>query len=148
MINRFKVNFHGLSQPIILGVGLVTVLLLSGSNPIQAPKWVAPPEADNYQNPLSENTKATDKGGRIYQKLCWTCHGKTGKGDGPAAAALTIAPADYSGEIVQSQSDGAIYWKITHGRGEMVSYKATLTDEQRWMLVNYIRQLGSSDTVN
>jgi mono/diheme cytochrome c family protein len=123
------------------------VISLSGYRISQDPKWVAPPEADTYQNPLRENTKATEKGNKIYQKLCWTCHGKTGKGDGPAAAALTVAPSDYSDELVQSQSDGALYWKISNGRGEMVSYQNTLTDDQRWMLVNYIRQLGHTNTV-
>ena len=123
------------------------VTALSGYRISQDPKWVAPDEADTYQNPLKENTKATEKGEKIYQKLCWTCHGKTGKGDGPAAAALTVAPSDYSEELVQSQSDGALYWKISNGRGEMVSYQNLLTDDQRWMLVNYIRQLGPTNTV-
>lgn len=27
---------------------------------------------------------------------CWTCHGKSGTGDGPAAAALNPAPRDFS----------------------------------------------------
>lgn len=147
MIIRLKVNKHWFYQQIILS-GFVSVLVLSGSGHIQTPKWVAPPEADGFKNPFIENVKATDKGRKIYQKLCWTCHGKAGKGDGPAAAALTIAPADFSEEIIQSQSDGAIYWKITQGRGEMVAYKSTLTDDQRWMLVNFIRQFGSSDTAH
>ena len=43
---------------------------------------------------------------------------------------------------VQVQTDGALYWKITNGRGSMVSYGNILTEDQRWMLVNYIRALG------
>jgi len=30
----------------------------------------------------------------VYQLYCATCHGKGGKGDGPAAASLTTPPAD------------------------------------------------------
>ena len=126
---------------------LVAIFALSSYQTSQDPKWVAPDEADTYENPLGENAKATEKGKKIYQKLCWTCHGKTGKGDGPAAAALTVDPSDYTEASVQSQTDGALYWKITHGRGEMVSYGSTLTEDQRWMLVNYIRVLGNSNAV-
>ena len=38
---------------------------------------------------------------------------------------------------VQTQTDGALYWMITTGRSPMPSYKAALTDNQRWELVNY-----------
>ena len=31
-----------------------------------------------------------------YEQLCWTCHGMTGVGDGPAGAALTPPPRDFS----------------------------------------------------
>ena len=31
-----------------------------------------------------------------YTQLCWTCHGLTGVGDGPAGAALTPPPRDFS----------------------------------------------------
>jgi len=33
-------------------------------------------------------------GAQLYQNHCATCHGAAGKGDGPAARALKIAPAD------------------------------------------------------
>lgn len=33
--------------------------------------------------------------GRLeYQQYCVTCHGATGKGDGPMASILTVKPAD------------------------------------------------------
>ena len=122
-------------------------IILTSYQTMQNPKWVAPVEADSYKNPYLGNAKATEKGKKIYTKLCWTCHGKTGNGDGPAAAALTVTPADYSNELMQAQSDGAIFWKITNGRGEMVPYEKLLTDDQRWMLVNYIRDLGKSNNI-
>ena len=125
-------------------IAIITMVL--GSNQLlQAQDWVAPAAADNLKNPFAENSKATDKGQKIYQKLCWSCHGTTGKGDGPAAAALMPSPTNYINERVQSQSDGALFWKITNGSGLMVSYESTLTEEQRWMLVNYIRRLYKED---
>lgn len=37
-----------------------------------------------------------DAGKTNYDMLCTTCHGPTGKGDGPAGAALTPPPRDFS----------------------------------------------------
>jgi mono/diheme cytochrome c family protein len=39
------------------------------------------------------NTSSTN-GPEMFQAYCSACHGKTGKGDGPAAAALKNKPAD------------------------------------------------------
>jgi len=36
------------------------------------------------------------KGKELYAKHCAGCHGPTGKGDGPAAAALTPKPTDFT----------------------------------------------------
>ena len=40
--------------------------------------------------------KATpaNSGSEMYKEYCAVCHGKDGKGDGPAAAALKVPPAD------------------------------------------------------
>src|SRR5689334_17564591 len=40
-------------------------------------------------------TNASD-GQQMFTSYCSPCHGKAGKGDGPAAAALTPRPADLS----------------------------------------------------
>ena len=121
-------------------------VVLTNNLLIQAQNWQSPGEANELKNPFIENSKATEKGRKIYTKLCWSCHGKTGKGDGPAAVALNPAPANYGKSLIQQQTDGSLFWKITNGKGSMASYKSILTDEQRWMLVNYIRVLAKDNT--
>ena len=37
-----------------------------------------------------------DAGKITFEQLCWTCHGLTGVGDGPAGLALTPPPRDFS----------------------------------------------------
>ena len=40
------------------------------------------------------NPTAADSGDEMYKEYCADCHGITGKGDGPAAAALKTPPPD------------------------------------------------------
>ena len=40
-----------------------------------------------------------------------------------------------------NQTDGNLFWKITNGKAPMASYEELLTDNQRWKVVNYIREL-------
>ena len=103
--------------------------------------WVAPAEANAIVNPYSSNQIAAQKGGLMYQKLCWTCHGKTGLGDGPAGKTLNPKPKNFKLESVQEQSDGELFWKISNGNGMMLPYKHSLSEEQLWQLVNFIRTL-------
>ena len=125
---------------------VIGILLLSSAGLItQTSPWNAPKESDALVNPLKNNTASVEDGKKLYVQLCVVCHGDKGKGNGVAAAGLTPKPADHSGQKCQSQTDGAIYWKLTNGRPPMASYKTTLKDEQRWALVNYIRTLAAPD---
>ncbi len=105
-------------------------------------RWIAPPSAGNLKNPLNDIARASRLGKSIFDSQCFTCHGTDAKGDGPAAAALNPKPADLTSRTVQDQSDGAIFWKISNGNSPMPSFKYSLSANQRWELVDYIRQLG------
>ena len=106
--------------------------------------WVSPKSANKMKNPLKGKAEATQKGQGIYVQNCSECHGMTGKGDGPTADMLDTKPANLTSKKVQKQSDGALFWKISNGKGVMAAYKDALTEEQRWQLINYIRTLKSS----
>ena len=103
--------------------------------------WVAPTSSDNVNNPYKGIEKATLEGKKLYTQFCAICHGNKGKGDGLAGMALKPRPTNFKKDAVQKQSDGAIYYKMTQGKAPMAAYKETLTDQQRWQLVNYIRTL-------
>lgn len=118
-------------------------ICLLGLSAFAQEAWVAPEAAASIQNPYEGNEIAAQKGKQTFKKLCWTCHGKSGKGDGPAGASLKPKPKDFTLSSVQDQSDGALFWKITSGRGMMVPYKHALNEEQRWQLVNYIRTFNN-----
>ena len=104
----------------------------------QAPgPWVAPANEKATKNPV----KGIGNAKKTVETNCVSCHGASGKGDGPAAAALPPPkPANWTGDAVQKQSDGEIFWKISNGRGAMPPWKH-LPDNERWEIVNYIRTL-------
>ncbi len=115
--------------------------IFSGPGQGNSAVWKAPASANELVNPYKGNAAETAKGKTLYMQMCSVCHGKTGKGDGVAGVNLKPRPADHTSAAVQSQTDGAIYWKLTNGNPPMASYKTILTDEQRWDLVNFIRTL-------
>ena len=132
----------------IICTGLLFTLFVSFASPtstdyepIQQNKWVAPASADKIVNPLKGDASAAASGKKLYKVLCLVCHGPKGKGDGMAGAGLTPKPTDLTSEAVQSQSDGAVFWKITEGRAPMASYKTSIPEKKRWEIINYIRTL-------
>ncbi len=104
----------------------------------QAPgPWVAPADAKATKNPV----KGVGNAKKSVETNCVSCHGASGKGDGPAAAALPPPkPANWTSEAVQKQTDGELFWKMSNGRGAMPPWKH-LPDKERWEIVNYIRTL-------
>ena len=104
--------------------------------------WKAPESAKQKKNPVASDEASIAAGKKMYEKECFSCHGKKGRGDGPNSATLEKPPGDLPSSKVQSQTDGELFWKITEGRKPMPSAKLILTDEQRWQVVNYVRVLG------
>lgn len=41
---------------------------------------------------------------------------------------------------LKTHSDGDFFWKINEGRGQMPSFKDELSDEEKWYIINYIKQ--------
>lgn len=106
-------------------------------------EWKAPARAAKKKNPVASDDKSIAAGKAAYVGNCLACHGKTGKGDGPSAPGLEKHPGDLTGGKVQDQTDGELFWKITTGRKPMPAYEKTLSDEQRWQVVDYLRTFKS-----
>ncbi len=125
---------------------LTTVFILTAvQSKAQATKskpWIAPAAALAVKNPFAGDASAPKEGKKLYVTYCTPCHGNGGKGDGIAAASVNPKPADHTSEAVQNEPDGSLYWKMTEGRGPMISYKQVLKDNERWQLVCYIKTLG------
>lgn len=122
---------------------ILVVLTIIGSNKIiaQDEKWVAPKYSNSLVNPFKGNASATAEGKEIYTQMCVICHGTNGKGNGEAGLTLERKPANFLALKVSNETDGAIFWKLTEGKAPMASYSELLREDERWKLVNYIREL-------
>jgi mono/diheme cytochrome c family protein len=102
-------------------------------------EWTAPPRAAAKKNPVAADATSIGRGKTVYTAECASCHGAAGKGDGPSAKDLEKSPGDMT--KIGSQSDGALFWKITEGKKPMASFSTKLTEQQRWDVINYMHTL-------
>lgn len=100
----------------------------------------APEEATAMTNPVKAEAASLEKGKKLYVANCADCHGEKGDGKGSAGAGLKPPPANFTDKAMMTEhTDGALHWAITEGGGAMPSFSKSLSDEDRWDVVNYIR---------
>ncbi len=104
--------------------------------------WIVPDKYKKMKNPVASNAESIALGKTLYAKHCKSCHGSKGLGDGTKAAQLKTDCGNFTIGSFQSQSDGAIYFKTSEGRGDMPSFKKKIPDQDEiWSIVNYLRTL-------
>jgi len=86
--------------------------------------------------------------GKTFSSLCAPCHGKAGKGDGPAAAGFNPRPRDFTdAKFWQERTDQQLIESITNGKNMMPAFGSQLKPEQIKALVTYLRTLGGQAAV-
>ena len=84
------------------------------------------------------------RGKNVYQRHCQGCHGAGGRGDGPDAKALKVAPANFHRFSSFLKSDEELLRTIEHGVvfSPMHAWRGQLTDGEMQDVVTYIRLLA------
>lgn len=77
-----------------------------------------------------------DEGQLLYQRHCAACHGPTGAGDGPSAAAAVHPPADLRPKL--SEDREAVVSVILAGRGAMPGFEQSLERATVRRLLRYL----------
>jgi len=111
------------------------------SIPIEGPAYI--PNLGAPNNPVPADDASIARGAELFHINCTACHGVDGKGTGPISAFLVNKkPADLTGPVVSSLSDGAIFMVISNGTpGGMPALNENLLVRERWDVVNYVRTL-------
>ena len=95
------------------------------------------------KNPVPATVESIKKGGDLFVVYCTPCHGPSGKGNGLVAAKF-VTPADLTNpDLQKARTDG--YWQsyLSVGGAVMPSYGESLSAEERWHVINYLRTLAA-----
>ena len=122
-------------------LGIIVIFITTASFTFfQTKPWNVPADKAKLANAVKADASSIAAGKVLWSQHCTSCHGKAGLGDGTKAAQLETTPPDFSKALVQGESDGALFFKTSEGRGDMPSFKKKIPDpEDIWNLVNYMR---------
>jgi putative copper resistance protein D len=102
-----------------------------------------------YKRPaVSYQAISVANGKRLYDDAgCAACHGAAGYGDGPLAADLRPKPADLTAVHANTHTAGDLFWWLSHGikNTSMPGFSQSLSEEESWDLINFMRALSSGD---
>jgi len=98
-------------------------------------------------DPVLRGPPSLDRGETLYVRHCATCHGDTGRGDGPVAGALVPPPADFTdAERLRGTAPVDFFRKINVGVAgtAMPGFAEQLSADDRWMVALYAVSLRYS----
>jgi cytochrome c oxidase cbb3-type subunit II len=117
----------------------------------------APEEYDAYLDPSRKKVDtaadaSANAGHGIYTQNCAVCHGIAGLGNGPNSITLEKKPANFTRPFYKQYSDAFWFYRIREGVAgtRMPHWGETLSEEQMWYLVAYLRTLPKDEelTIN
>lgn len=114
---------------------LIFVAILFIAQQGMGQEWLVPEDQKTVTNPSEYNLSNVKKGKDIYNLNCKSCHGDAGKNNG---LPLVPPPPDVVSDVMHANSEGELFYKITKGRGGMPQFESTISEDDRWRLVNYI----------
>ncbi|MDH4261643.1 MAG: cytochrome c [Spirochaetia bacterium] len=98
-------------------------------------------------NKKKKADESIENGKNIYEANCSACHGISGEGDGPGAAALNPKPRNYKKDgFKYGSSIEEVKRTINEGLEgtAMPSWAEVLTDEQITQVAEYVKSLAAS----
>lgn len=94
-------------------------------------------------NQLDKNELDLEQGKELFTTFCAVCHGPNGDGDGPVIK-KGFYPVNLKVQGVKNRTDGYIFAYIRYGGKVMMpSYRESVSANEAWQIVNYVRHLQS-----
>ena len=131
-----------LNSILTFGVIAAFTLTLVAFTAPQDGNWVVPAKYKTMVNKFA-GADSDGVGEDLFKQHCRSCHGNQGLGDGTKAKELKTEMRDLASKEVQAQTDGELYAKAIVGHEEMPNFEKKIREEEdRWMVVNYLRALA------
>ena len=96
-------------------------------------------------NPVPKTPQSLARGAELYRVNCSQCHGLQAKGNGKVGDILVAnqysRPPDLTAKVTADKSDGQIYGIVSEGLFVMPKFKLLLSPEDRWLIIQHVRQL-------
>ncbi len=100
----------------------------------------SPTQEKGFLEALAHGNREAGRG--LYNEKCWPCHGPTGRGNGPAAAALKPPPADFTDpDLVVARTGSRLYQALTVGVPGTAMAPQKLSEKEKFDLIAYLRSL-------
>ena len=129
-------------------LALAVFLLISFFASAQATKpaprtgyYPVPVAAAREPNPVKSTPESIAEGKRIYGYDCAQCHGAIGDGKTDVGKDLKV-PDFTDPAALKDRTDGALFYILKNGHGDMPREGDRVKPEQLWHLVNYVRSLA------
>ena len=136
-------------EVILTGCGVLILqatLLMGAERQVTVPRVPADKltEARALTNPTPASPESVQQGEALYRGkgTCVNCHGPTGVGNGPVAAALDPSPRNFrNDEFWQARTEGELFLVIKQGSigTSMIGFGDQLTDAEIWAVVRYLQ---------
>ena len=97
---------------------------------------------ETLRNPFAFTPKQVERGKDGYSYFCVMCHGPKADGQGTVGQSFYPLPANLNRPYVQDQSDGRLFANISLGFNRHPPLAYTISEEDRWAIIHYIRSLN------
>ncbi|HTH54829.1 MAG TPA: cytochrome c [Cyclobacteriaceae bacterium] len=107
--------------------------------------------ANKLMNPIKDTTAVVLEQGKVlFETYCKHCHGAKGTGDGKVASGAKIDGVDHTfmpgvanlkSDAIKNVTEGHIFHVITYGKGLMGSHGSQVSEEDRWKIAKYVKEL-------
>jgi mono/diheme cytochrome c family protein len=105
-----------------------------------------------HRSPSNFDAASIARGLDLYDTHCASCHGRDGRGEGPAAAALPVWPPTLSAGLLWKRAEGELLWRVLHGMRDrtgattMPDFAGALNETEVWALLDAMKAVSAGDS--